>query len=121
MPDRFSVAKRLKSFLFAFRGIGHAFVREHNLWIHSLAAITALIMGFTLGISRHEWLIIAMAITMVYSAELFNSAIESWVDLVSPETAKKAGNIKDMAAGAVLLSALGALATGLIIFLPKLC
>jgi len=56
----------------------------------------------------------------VFVAELFNSAIESLVDLISPDFNKKAGMIKDMAAGAVLISAVTALVAGLIIFIPKL-
>ncbi|MBN2272792.1 MAG: diacylglycerol kinase family protein [Bacteroidales bacterium] len=118
--DRFSVKSRIKSFYYAFRGLGSAFRQEHNLWIHTLAALVAVTAGFILGISLYEWMVIALVIGGVFVAELFNSAIESLVDLISPDFNKKAGMIKDMAAGAVLISAVTALVAGLIIFIPKL-
>jgi diacylglycerol kinase (ATP) len=117
---RFSLLSRLRSFYYAFRGIGFAFRQEHNLWIHTLAAAAAIIMGFLLHISALEWIVIAIVIAGVFVSELFNSAIESLVDLCSPDFNEKAGRIKDMAAGAVLIAALGALTAGLIIFIPKI-
>ena len=117
---QFSLLSRLRSFPYAFRGIRWAFRQEHNLWIHTLAAAAAIAMGFLLQISALEWTVIAIVIAGVFVSELFNSAIENLVDLCSPDYDEKAGRIKDMAAGAVLIAALGALATGLIIFIPKL-
>ena len=118
--EGFSLLSRLRSFHYAFRGIGWAFRLEHNLWIHTLAAAAAVVMGFLLQISALEWIVIVIVIAGVFVSELFNSAIESLVDLCSPGLDERAGRIKDMAAGAVLIAALGALATGLIIFVPKL-
>jgi diacylglycerol kinase len=118
--SRFSLKFRLISFYHAFNGIASAFRQEHNLWIHTLAAITAIILGFVLRISSFEWMAMAIVIAGVFASELFNSAIESLVDLCSPDFDKRAGRIKDMAAAAVLITAVGALATGLIIFIPKL-
>lgn len=117
---KLSVKSRLISFHNAFRGIAWAFRQEHNLWIHTLAAAAAIACGFLLHISALEWIVIAVVIAGVFASELFNSAIESLVDLCSPEFNEKAGRIKDMAAGAVLVASMGALATGLIIFIPKL-
>ena len=117
---RFSVRSRRMSFTYAFRGIGWAFRQEHNLWIHTVAAAAAIAFGFVLHISSLEWIVIVLVIAGVFASELFNSAIESLVDLCSPDINKKAGRVKDMAAGAVLIAALGALATGLIIFIPKI-
>ncbi len=117
---KFSATSRLKSFHYAFNGLASAFRQEHNLWIHTLAAIAAITMGWILNISTGEWMVIILVIGGVFIAELFNSAIESLVDIVSPELNKKAGMVKDMAAGAVLAAALAALVSGLIIFIPKL-
>jgi len=117
---KFSATSRLKSFQYAFNGLASAFRQEHNLWIHTLAAIAAITMGWILNISTGEWMVIILVIGGVFIAELFNSAIESLVDIVSPELNKKAGMVKDMAAGAVLAAALAALVSGLIIFIPKL-
>jgi diacylglycerol kinase (ATP) len=118
--NRFSAKSRLMSFSYAFRGLAYAFRQEHNLWIHTLAAIAAIAMGLILKISSLEWMLIALVIAGVFGAELFNSAIESLVDLCTPDINKKAGLIKDMAAGAVLIAALGALVVGLVVFIPKL-
>ena len=67
-----------------------------------------------------EWIAVILCIGMVIGAELFNSAIERIVDLVSPQRHPLAGQIKDIAAGAVLICALTALIIGLIIFIPYL-
>jgi diacylglycerol kinase (ATP) len=117
---RFSVKALWMSFCYAFRGMGSAFRGEHNLWIHTLAAAAAIAFGFILNISSLEWTVIVIVIAGVFASELFNSAIESLVDLCSPDFDKRAGRIKDMAAAAVLITAVGALATGLIIFIPKI-
>jgi diacylglycerol kinase (ATP) len=118
--ERFSLLSRLRSFHYAFRGLGWAFRQEHNLWIHTLAAAVAIALGFLLHISALEWTVIVVVIAGVFVSELINSAIESLVDLCSPDFDERAGRTKDMAAGAVLIAALGALAAGLIIFVPKL-
>jgi diacylglycerol kinase (ATP) len=118
--DRFTISSRLRSFNYAFHGLASAFRQEHNLWIHTLAAIAAITMGCILKISAGEWMVIILVIGGVFVAELLNAAIESLVDLISPAFNKKAGTIKDMAAAAVLMTAIVALVTGLIIFVPKL-
>lgn len=91
-----------------------------NARIHLLAAIAAIALGIFLSISNTEWCILALSIAMVFCAEAFNTALEQLTDLVSPGQHPLAGKAKDLAAGAVLLAALGAAATGLIIFAPKL-
>jgi diacylglycerol kinase (ATP) len=77
-------------------------------------------MGYLLHISTSEWLWVALCITLVLVTEIFNTMIETLTDLVSPGYNEKAGHIKDMSAGAVVIAAIFALITGLIIFLPKL-
>ena len=116
----FSIASRIRSFHFAFRGLRFAFQSEHNLWVHTVAALMAIVLSFILEISHHEWMVIILVTGGVFVTELFNSAIESMVDLFSPELNEKAGRIKDIAAGAVLMAAMVAVAAGLIVFLPKL-
>ena len=71
-------------------------------------------------ISLIEWALIIICIGLVFSAEAFNSAVERLVDLISPEQNHLAGVIKDLAAGAVLITAVAAFAVGIIIFIPKL-
>jgi len=114
------IKQRGKSFGYAGKGLLYAFRTQHNLWIHLVLALIAIGMGFWLKISSAEWCFVVFAIGFVLAAELFNTAIEWLVDLVSPEWNEKAGKIKDVAAGAVLVSALDALLIGLIVFGPKI-
>ena len=83
-----------------------------------IAAMAVIIAGIVLGITRTEWIMVVMCIGTVIAAELFNTAIEKLVDLVSPERHPVAGRGKDIAAGAVLICAVAAAIIGLIIFIP---
>jgi diacylglycerol kinase (ATP) len=82
--------------------------------------VTAVGLGWWFKISGNEWLWVALSITIVLVTEVFNTMIEALTDLVSPGYNEKAGHIKDMSAGAVVIAAAFALLTGIIIFLPKL-
>ena len=117
---KFSFRARLASFRYAFQGIWHILKYEHNSRIHLIAAIMALLLGAFFHISKTDWLVIILCIGLVFSAEIANSLIEMLVDLVSPEKNEKAGKIKDIAAGGVLVAALVALVAGIIVFLPYL-
>lgn len=112
------IKARLKSFKYAFTGIAELFT-EPNARIHAVMAIISIIGGFFFSITTTEWCFVILSIAAVLSAEAFNSAIESLTDLVSPEYHKLAKKTKDLAAGAVLLMAIGAAIVGIIIFLPK--
>lgn len=112
--------KLIRGFGYAFKGISYAASTQLNFRIHLFATAIAVIMGFTLQLTVNEWLWIALAIAMVLASELLNTAIEILVDLVSPGYNEKAGHIKDVAAASVLITAIFALATGLIIFTPKI-
>jgi len=112
--------KFIKGFVYALNGIWHASVTQLNFRVHLVCAIVAVYGGYALHISNDEWLWIIFCIGMVLVAELLNTAIEFLTDLVSPEYNKKAGLVKDMAAGAVLITAITALTIGLLIFVPKL-
>lgn len=117
---RFNIGKRIRSFRFAFNGILILIRKEHNSRIHIFFAALAIFLGFVLKISSLEWCVIAFAIVSVFGAELFNSSIERSVDLITETKNNKAGEAKDMAAAAVLLTAIGAFVCGIIIFGPKL-
>lgn len=108
------------SFGYALKGMMTIFRTEQNIWIHLAASVVAIALGFILHISSGEWIAITIVIALVIAAELFNTAIEYLVDHISPEHHPKMGNVKDMAAGAVLIVAIAALITGLIIFIPKI-
>lgn len=116
----FSIKKVLRSFRFAFRGVGVLFREEHNAWVHLFATILVITAGFIFQISRIEWALVAFAIGLVFAAEILNSALERLCDIVQPEQDKRIGDIKDLCAAGVLLCALAAAAIGLLVFLPKI-
>ena len=96
------------------------FKTQPNARIHLIAIILVTVVGFLLKISTTEWCITVLAFAMVLAAEAFNTAIEFVVDLASPDYHPLAGKAKDVAAAAVLITAIGAAIIGMIIFLPKL-
>ncbi len=112
--------KIIRSFGFAFKGVAYATTTQLNFRVHLVATALAVLLGFTLHISVSEWEWVILSITLVLVSELFNTMIETLTDLVSPGYNEKAGHVKDMSAGAVVIAALFALVIGLIIFLPKL-
>ena len=115
-----SFSKFLKGFTFAFQGIKHAFATQINFKFHTFSAIGIIVAGFYFDLNSSEWLWIVAAITFVLVAELFNTAFEFLVDLVSPSYNKRAGAVKDLASAAVLITAIFTLIVALIIFIPKL-
>jgi diacylglycerol kinase (ATP) len=118
--NRFSARHRIVSFRDAFRGI-HLVVREeHNAWIQIAAAVCVVIAGILFKITPGEWTAVVISMGFVLAMEAINTSIERLSDFVSPEKQELIRNIKDISAGAVLISAVTALAAGLIVFLPKI-
>ena len=115
-----NIEKRLKSFVFAFKGIVDLFKHTPNARIHLGLTVVSIIGGIYFNIQWIEWCLIILAIAMVLAAEAFNSGLEYLTDLVSPDYHPLAGKAKDIAAGAVLLTAVGAASIGFIIFLPRI-
>jgi diacylglycerol kinase (ATP) len=116
----FSVVKRAKSFTHASRGVWVFLKATHNAWIHVVILILAIILGIYLGITKTEWMMLVFAAGLVLAAEAFNTAIEIDIDLTSPNFHQYARDTKDVAAGAVLISAIAAAIIGLMIFVPYL-
>lgn len=112
--------KQMRSFKFAWKGIITCAGHEQNITFHLLAALVVAMAGIFFGITKAEWLAVIICIGMVIAAELFNSAIERLVDMVSPQWQSIAGEVKDIAAGAVLVTAIAAAIVGLIVFVPYL-
>ena len=112
--------QRFASFGYAFTGMIEVIRSQANPKIHLLAAILAILGGWYLVISTVEWCLVILCITSVLGAESLNTAIEYLTDLVSPKFHPLAKKTKDAAAAGVLWVAIGALAVGVIIFLPKL-
>lgn len=105
-------------FKYALLGLVHIVRHERNARTHLGIAIIVLALGFILGLSAAELAAIFFAIIIVFIAEVLNTAIERTLDLIEPEFNGKVAIIKDMAAGAVLVAAVGAIIIGVVIFWP---
>ena len=110
--------RRVASFGHAGRGVWSALRSEVHLRFHALATVVVIGLGFYCAITRLEWALVAISVACVWAAELMNTAIEALTDLASPAYHPLAGKAKDVAAGAVLLAALGALVVGALVFGP---
>jgi len=110
----------LKSFKFAGKGLFYTIATQPNFIFHLIAALLAVVAGWYFDISKGEWLAVLICIGLVMVTELLNTAIEVLVDWLSPEFNVKAGLVKDIAAGAVLMAALVALIVAFVIFVPKM-
>jgi len=117
---QYDFKKQLRSFGYAWKGIRCCVGKEQNLSFHLIATVITVIAGFLLDIARTDWMIVILCIGVVIAAELFNTAIEKLVDLVSPQQHPMAGQVKDIAAGAVLVCAATAAIIGLVVFIPYL-
>ena len=120
MNPRQEYKKLINSFKYAIEGFVSSFKTERNMKIHIMAMIIVIALGLFFKLNKVEWCFIIIAIASVISAELFNTAIETVVDMVSPERNPKAKLAKDIAAGAVLVVAIGAAIIGFIIFGPQI-
>lgn len=116
--NKITVSARVKSFRYAFVGIWTMISSQHNAWIHAAATLLVIVTGVYFGLTKAEWCWIILAVTSVWTAETLNTALEFLVDLVSPEYNPLAGKVKDVAAGAVLITAIGAAIIGLVIMGP---
>lgn len=113
--------KRLvKSFAFAMNGIRLCFAREPNFRIHAAFTLLVTAGGYLLHISPQEWVCVLLCTGAVVCMEMLNTALEQLCDLVQREKHPVIGTVKDIAAGAVLVSAVVAFTCGIIIFLPKI-
>jgi len=120
LPQKTGLAKFIAGFGFAFSGLWHAIRTQVNMKVHISLAILAIVLGIILHISAVEFAIIFLAIAGVLVAEMFNTVLELCVDLASPDYHPLAKTAKDVAAGAVLLSAIMAIIIALFIFGPHL-
>ncbi len=126
IPDGLESTKRalpskiLRSFAFAFVGVGYLLRTQRNARIEVILGIAACLLGAWLRISRVEWAVIAFTIALVLILEGLNTAIEMAIDLASPELHPLAKHSKDLAAGMVLLASIASVAVGLLILGPPL-
>jgi diacylglycerol kinase len=108
------------SFGYAFQGIGHAWRTQRHLRVHASVAVVCIGLGLALSLRAAEWAALITMITLVATMEMLNTVIEVVVDMISPNYHPGAKVAKDVAAGTVLIAALGAALVGAFIFLPRL-
>ena len=116
----FSPSDRIRSIRDAARGIATMVASQHNAWIHAAATAVILLLGLYFGFSKAEWCWIVLAIVTVWTAEALNTAFELLADISSPGFHPLVKKAKDVAAGAVLIAAIGSAAIGLFIIGPYL-
>ena len=117
---RFSIAGRMRAFGYAFAGLVYAFKIGHAIWIQSAIAVAVIGVGFYLRITLNDWRWIALAIALVWTTEIMNTAVETVCDALHPNHHPIIGVAKDAAAGAVLMAGIGAMVIGLLTFWPYL-
>lgn len=114
------VHSRIESFGNAFRGWWYVLETQHNAWIHAVIAMAVFALGFWLSLPARDWAVLILTVTMVFTAEFINTAIEAVVDLASPQKHPLAKVGKDVGAAAVLIAAVAAVLIGLLILGPPL-
>jgi diacylglycerol kinase len=114
--EKFSIIKRAKSFTHAGRGLWIFLKTTHNAWIHLAIFVAVILLGIYFNITHVEWMILVLTGGLVIISEAFNTAIEIDIDLTSPGYHPYARDTKDVAAGAVLISAIIAVVVGILIF-----
>lgn len=112
----FSIKERIESFSYAIKGVWTLIVTQHNAWVHLLATILVIIAGFTVGVSSEHWIFLALAVGLVWMAEALNTAMEFLCDATIPEFHPLIEKAKDVAAGAVLISAVCAVIVAVLVF-----
>ena len=116
----FSVSGRVRSLVYGFRGLRFLIASQKNAWIHAAATVGVIAAGVYFGLTAAQWGLVVLAIAAVWTAEAFNTAFELLADAVSPDFHPLVGKAKDVAAGAVLIAALGSIVIGGIVFGPHI-
>lgn len=117
-PPPFTILGRMRSVRHAIAGILFMLRTQHNAWLHLCATTAVVVSGIVLRVTFADWRWIVVALVMVWVAEAMNTAFEHLCDVVSPEFHNSVKLSKDIAAGAVLITAVGAAVLGAMIFLP---
>ena len=115
-----SFRRLIRSFGYAIHGIRLMIKQEQNAKIHLISIFLVAVAGFFFRLSLSEWLSIVIVSGGVFATEAINTAIEALSDTIASEYNKNIKQVKDFAAGAVLVAAITAIIVGLIVFLPKI-
>ncbi|MGC9469668.1 MAG: diacylglycerol kinase family protein [Anaerolineae bacterium] len=110
----------MESFRYAVAGLRYALASQRNFRIHLAAALSVVLLAFWLQVPPQSWAVLAVTVGAVLVTEMFNTAAETLVDLVSPDYHPMAKQVKDLAAGAVLIMAIVSVLVGLLVLGPPL-
>lgn len=116
----FSIGSRIRSLICGFNGLRFLLASQKNAWIHAAATVVVIVGGVYFGLTALQWGLVTLAIAAVWTAEAFNTAFELLADAVSPDIHPLVGKAKDVAAGAVLIVALGSSVIGITVFGPHI-
>lgn len=114
------IKRVMKSFKYAFAGINYAFNNEPNLIIHLIIATLVIAASIMFQVTPLEMGVLGLTMLIVITTEMVNTAIERMVDLITKEHRIEAMIAKDVASGMVLVSAIGAIIIGLLVFVPHI-
>lgn len=120
IKDVFHSRKFVESFKIASKGLVYLFLHHRNMRVIFILGVLALIFGFYLGLKGIELVALCITVTLVFTAEIFNTAVELMMDMLTQEYRLKIGLVKDIAAAIVLLASLNAIAVGYILFVRKI-
>lgn len=110
--------QRKNSFLVAWAGLVLFFRSEIHAFIHLLAIVVVILMGWLFSVTPHDWIALLLSIALVVQAEIWNTLFEKVADFIHPEYEPRIKVIKDLAASAVLWCAMCAVIIALVVFLP---
>jgi len=116
----FSLRRRIASFGYAITGLWQMLVTQHNAWIHLAATAVVVVAGWTVRLAASEWILIIISLVLVWVTEAINTSFEFLCDVASPDFHPLVEKAKNIAAGAVLISAIGAVFIGGVVFIPHL-
>ena len=120
LPTAFSFKARIQSFKYAINGLALMLKSQHNAWLHAMATLAVITLGVVCRLSCGEWCWLVLAIMAGWTAEAMNTALEFLADVASSEFHPLIEKAKDVAAGAVLLSATGSVIIALLVLGPRL-
>lgn len=118
--SKLSFTGRIRSVRYALQGLWTMLASQQNAWIHSAATAVVVMAGFYFKLAKSEWCWIVLAVMAVWTAEALNTAFEFLTDVASPEFHPLARKAKDVAAGAVLVAAIGAAIIAILVFGPHI-
>ena len=119
-PSSFTFTGRIRSITHAIRGLRLMLLTQHNAWLHAIATMGVIVLGFVLGITAGEWCWIVLSLMAVWTSEALNTAFEFLCDVASPQFHPLVKNAKDVAAAGVLISAIGSTVIAVLVFGPRI-